>query len=164
NVRTAALRAMPLTGPEFAKANFATLANLLKEGKDRSTAARAILTFPRESWEKKVSGEAAEAILKWAGSVPANQRTEQEYIEVVQVGSELAGQLPPEDAARVRKSLRSLGVSVFVVRTVREQMRYDTSRLVVEAGKPFEIIFENDDFMPHNLIVVQPGARQGVSE
>ena len=43
-----------------------------------------------------------------------------------------------------------------------EQMRYDTPRLVVEAGKPFEIIVQNDDFMPHNLVVVKPGAREAV--
>ena len=46
---------------------------------------------------------------------------------------------------------------VFVVKTVREQLRYDTTRLVVEKGKPFEIIFENTDVMPHNLIVVDQG-------
>src|SRR5439155_19150114 len=45
---------------------------------------------------------------------------------------------------------------------VREQMRYDTPRLVVEAGKPFEIIVENTDFMPHNLAVVKPGTREKV--
>jgi hypothetical protein len=53
--------------------------------------------------------------------------------------------------------LKELRVAVFVIRTVREQMRYDTPRLVVEAGKPFEIIIENDDFMPHNLVVVNAG-------
>ena len=41
-------------------------------------------------------------------------------------------------------------------------MRYDTTRIVVEAGKPFEIIFENTDMMPHNLVVMQPGAREEV--
>ena len=45
------------------------------------------------------------------------------------------------------------------MKTVREQLRYDTPRLVVEAGKPFEIIFENDDVMPHNLLVVAPGSK-----
>ena len=64
----------------------------------------------------------------------------------------------------MRKELRGLGVSVFVVKTVREQMRYDTPRLVVEAGKPFEVIFENVDAMPHNFVVVEPGTRQAVAE
>ena len=32
---------------------------------------------------------------------------------------------------------------------------------MVEAGKPFQIIFENLDMMPHNLVVVQPGRAGG---
>ena len=67
--------------------------------------------------------------------------------------------LPPDQAAAARKTLRDLSVAVFVVKTVREQLRYDTPRLVVEAGKPFEIIFVNDDVMPHNLLVVKPGSQ-----
>ena len=67
--------------------------------------------------------------------------------------------LPPDQAAAARKSLRDLSVAVYIVKTVREQLRYDTPRLVVEAGKPFEIIFVNDDVMPHNLLVVTPGAK-----
>ena len=39
----------------------------------------------------------------------------------------------------IRRDLREVRVAVFVIRTVREQMRYDTPRLVVEAGKPFEV-------------------------
>jgi len=51
---------------------------------------------------------------------------------------------------------------VFIVRAVVEGMRYDTPRIVVPAGKPFEIIFENPDAMPHNLVVVEPGARERI--
>ena len=45
---------------------------------------------------------------------------------------------------------------------VHEQMRFYTTRLVVEAGKPFEIIVENPDAMPHNLVIVKPGTREKV--
>ena len=106
--------------------------------------------------------DVSEAVLKWAKSVPAEKRTEQEYVETVQVGMETAALLPPSDSARIRKELLDLGVRVFVLKTIREQMRYDLSRLVVEAGKPFEIILQNDDFMPHNLVITQPGAREEV--
>ncbi len=55
--------------------------------------------------------------------------------------------------------MKTLRVAVFVVNTVREQMRYDTPRIVVEAGKPFEVIVANQDMMPHNLTIVNPGTR-----
>ena len=47
-------------------------------------------------------------------------------------------------AMATRGELKGLRVAAFVVRTVREQMRFDTTRLVVEAGKDFEVTFENE--------------------
>src|SRR5262249_48778428 len=43
-----------------------------------------------------------------------------------------------------------------------DQMLYDKERIVVKAGKPFEILFENNDLMPHNLALLQPGALEEV--
>ena len=163
-LRAAALKALPLMGPDFAKANFVTLAAHIRRGLERGAATRAITQLPREAWEKAQSAPVAESILTWAKTVPADKRTSQEFVEAVQFGTQLAALLPEADAARVRKELRSLGVSVFVVKTVREQMRYDNTQIVVEAGKPIEIIFENVDAMAHNLVIVEPGARQAVAE
>ena len=73
------------------------------------------------------------------------------------------GDFQRKKAASVRGQLRELSVPTFVIRTVREQMRYDTPRIVVEPGKPIEIILENPDFMPHNLVVVKPGTREKVA-
>jgi plastocyanin len=36
------------------------------------------------------------------------------------------------------------------------------ARIIVEAGKPFQIIFENSDMMPHNVAVVEPRAREDI--
>jgi putative heme-binding domain-containing protein len=35
---------------------------------------------------------------------------------------------------------------------------------VVKAGKPVEILFENTDLMPHNLVITQPGAMAEIGE
>jgi azurin len=51
---------------------------------------------------------------------------------------------PPDDA--------------IVIRTVVEQMRYDTPTFTVRPGDPVRVWFENDDYAPHNLIIVDPGA------
>jgi azurin len=162
-VRSAAIRALPLMGPLNAKANFALIAGFLEKGTDRVSAARAMMQLPRDSWDKSAAGPVANSILAWAKKVPAAERTSQDYIETTQAASEIAGLLPAAEGSPIRKELRSLGVSVFVIKTVREQMRYDTTRIVVEAGKPFEVIMENLDFMPHNICFVEPGQRQSVS-
>ena len=162
NVRTAALRALPLMGAEHAAKNFALLAGHLRDGRELTTVSRAITQLPREAWSKESAAPAAEAIVAWAQKVPAANRTAQDYVETVQVGREMAALLPAGDGVRIRRELNDLGVRVFAIKTIREAMRYDTTRLVVEAGKPFEIIFENTDMMPHNLVIMQPGAREEV--
>lgn len=96
----------------------------------------------------------AESLVNYAKTVSQGDRTKQAFLELTQVGMEMAGLA---GNAGLRKEIRSMGVAVFVVKTVHEQMRYDTQRLVVEKNKPFEIIFENADVMPHNLVIVEPG-------
>ena len=162
NVRSAALSALPLMGPDNAGTNFGILAAHLRDGRDLTAAARAVTQLPRDAWDKELAAPAAEAILAWARTVPAAKRTAQDYVETVQVGTEMAALLPAVQSTRIRKELFDLSVRVFVIKAVREQMRYDTTRLVVEVGKPFEIIFENLDMMPHNLVIVQPGGREEV--
>lgn len=161
-VRDAALRSLPLLGAENAKKGFATLAANLRGGRDIAVSARSMMQLPRESWSKDQAAPVAEAILKWAKGVPTTDRTEGDYIDTVQTGMELATLLPAADSIRIRKAILALGVRVIPLRSVREQMRYDVARIVVEAGKPIEIVFENVDMMPHNLVVVQPGAREEI--
>jgi azurin len=149
-------------GNDNAGKNFTLAAAQMRSAKDVPYAAAAVRKFPREAWAKDQVPAMSEAVLAWAKGVPANKRTEQQFVETVQVGMDLATLLPAAESTRVRRELLDLGVSVFAIKTVREQMRYDVGRIVVEAGKPFEIIFENDDMMPHNLVVVQPGAREEI--
>jgi glucose/arabinose dehydrogenase/azurin len=143
---------------------FAALCGLIVKGDEVTAATRGIKALPRQAWTAAEGGAAAGALVAWAKKVPATGRTTPEYVQAVQLAGELASLLPPPQSAAMRNDLRGLRVAVFVVGTVREQMRYDTTRLVVEAGKPFEIVLENADFMPHNLVVVQPGSRRKVGE
>ncbi len=41
--------------------------------------------------------------------------------------------------------------------TVTEKMRYDTPELTVKPGKKVKLTFANYDFMPHNIMLVNPG-------
>lgn len=150
----AILAALPLMGPANASANFAVLAKNLIEGKERNTVVDSIRQLPHESWDKAQAGPIAESLLAYAKTVPTNKRTEQNFVELNQLAIDMAGLA---DKADLRKELRGLGVAVFVVKTVREGLKFDTTRLVVEKGKPFQIIFENSDVMPHNLLVVNEG-------
>ncbi|HCN76843.1 MAG TPA: dehydrogenase [Verrucomicrobiales bacterium] len=153
----AVLAALPLTGPENAAANFQLVARHLIEGKERSAAARALLKFPRANWDAALARPVVDNVLAHAKTVPAGNRTRLEYVEVIAAAKEMAALFPEADAKTALDALRGVSVDVFIVRTVHEQLRFDTTRLEVKAGKPFEIVFENDDVMPHNLVIVPPG-------
>lgn len=160
-VRPAAIRAL-VSMPQNAEATFAALAALIIRGDDVIAAAQGLRALRRSSWSAGQAGAVASALVRWAQAVPAGGRTASDYVETVQLAEDLAGVLPPEQAGELRRELKALRVPVFIVRTVREQMRFDTPRLVVEAGKPFEVRVENPDFMPHNFVVVKPGKRPEV--
>ncbi len=162
SVRRAAIRASVSMNKEL-ESVFTDLANLIKRGELTVAAAQGLRVLPRESWSKSAAGDAAKGIVAWGKTVPASDRTSPDYVSTIQFATDLAGQLPADVANSLRGELKNLRVDVFVVRTVREQMRYDVTRLVVEAGKPFEIIFENSDFMPHNLVITKPGTRDAIA-
>src|SRR6266568_4930998 len=161
SIRRAAIRAIVSMNHEQA-AVFTALTDLIERGEEALAAAQGLRVIPRAKWPVTQAGAAATALVAWAKTIPASGRTTQDYGEIVQLADDLAGLLPADQAAGLRKDLRDLRVSLFVIRTVREQMRYDAPRLVIEADKPFEIIFENADFMPHNLVLVKPNAREKV--
>jgi lysophospholipase L1-like esterase/glucose/arabinose dehydrogenase/azurin len=144
------------------KGVFDALVNLIEKGEFVPAAAHGLRSLPRSAQTPEKAAAAAKALVAWAKGVPASDRTDIEYVETVQVADTLAGALPAQQASALREELKSLRVAVYVVNTLREQMKYDTVRLVVEAGKPFEVIFQNGDFMPHNFVIVKPGTRPEV--
>jgi plastocyanin len=72
---------------------------------------------------------------------------------MMQLGEGLAGLLSPDEARAARKELSDIGVRVIRVGTLFDQMSFDKERLVVQAGKPVEFVFENTDIMPHNFVI-----------
>lgn len=160
-VRRAAITAIAAL-PGHETETFLTLAGLVKSGEERPAAVASLQRIPRKAWPRAQIQPLLESLIAYLQGVPPDQRTGPEALGAFQFAGELAALLPAETAAGFAKTLRALGVSVFVLRTVPEQMLYDKSLLVIEAGKPVEIILINDDQMPHNLVVVTPGAAEEI--
>ena len=142
--------------------NFTALSGLIRAGTERPAAVRALLQLPRSVWQKEHVGPVAQSLVDSAAKVPADQRTEADFLDAVQLGNDLSLLMPADDGRQIRKALSELGVRVLVLKTLPEQMFYDKTRLVVEAKKPVEIIFENPDSMPHNFVITAPGAREEI--
>lgn len=160
-VRRAAITAIAAL-PGHDVPTFNTLAALAKSGTERAAAIASLQRIPRKSWPAEPAEALLESLLAYLQSVPADQRTEADVTSAFQFATDLTALLPSERAAAFGKRLRALGVSVFVVRAIPEQMLYDKTLIVVEAGKPAEIVLINDDAMPHNLVITAPGALEEI--
>jgi azurin len=74
-------------------------------------------------------------------------------------GAELKSDLDDE----VVKKTSDPSKGIFYINTVKEQMRYDTKDITVKAGQEITLTFTNDDYMPHNLLIVENGSVQEIA-
>jgi len=162
-VRRAAITAI-VAVPGHDAETFNALAVLAKAETERAAVVASLQKIPRKSWPKEQAEPLLASLMSYLKDLPADQRTAPEAVSAFQLASDLVSLLPSDKAKDAGKALRAVGVSVFVIRTLHEQMLYDKSLLVVEAGKPVEIILINEDVMPHNLVIVTPGASDEVGK
>ena len=52
--------------------------------------------------------------------------------------------------------------TVIRLKALENEMKYDLKTFTVMAGKPVQIIFENPDFMQHNVVITAPGKMEVV--
>ena len=142
--------------------SFKTLAGFIRNGVEQPAAIRSILSIAKEHWLEGEIAPLAEAIVAYALKMPTNERTDTAFLEAVRLGNELASMLDAKAGGRIRGILDDLGVTVILLRTLIDQTSYDKRRIVVETGKRVEIVLENQDFMPHNLVITVPGAREEI--
>ena len=160
-VQLAAIATIPSI-PGHEEQTFQTLSALLLAGTERDAAVAAIQKIPNKFWSVSKAQGLTESLVSYLQNVPVEKRSSTDTIRAFQLAMDLAKMLPADQAASFIKTLHSLGVTVFEVRTVKEQMLYDKSLLVAEAGKPLTIVLINVDSMPHNLVVVAPGTAEEV--
>lgn len=161
DLRRAAIVALPAISGHEAEV-FRTLAGCVQNGTEKDAALASLARIPKNLWPKESTQPLLEFLLGDLPKAPTDQRSSPDFINAVQFAKDLASFLPPPEAASAARTLRGLASSVFILRTIPEQMLYDQNLLVVEAGKPVEIILQNDDAMPHNVVIVKPGAAEEV--
>jgi putative heme-binding domain-containing protein len=161
SIRRAALASITFVrGKEIETAK--TLARMVRQSIDRPAAIRALQRVPASYWPADEIRPLLESILAYVSGLPAEARTTPLAIDAFQLAETLASRLPPEEARRARLTLGELGVRVIRIGTVPHRMAFDQERFAVRAGKPVELILENHDIMPHNLVIAQPGSLEEV--
>lgn len=141
---------------------FTDLAALVKADRHRAAAIAALAVIPAQHWSAKEVPELADNIVGYLSAMPAAFRTSAPALEAVAFTKALAATLPAERAKAIADRLENLDVRVIAIGTVVERMIYDKESLAVQAGKPVEFRFSNTDNMPHNFVIVRPGALEEI--
>ena len=144
--------------PGYEVESFRDFATLLRDPESQTAAIRSMLRIPRDRWPGDESRDLAPQVLALAAATPPQLRSTSAFEWTVELGQELANALPENEADRLRSSLSDLAPVVIRIRSVPGKMLFDKKEFSVVAGKPVRIVFENPDMMPHNLLIVLPGA------
>jgi putative heme-binding domain-containing protein len=129
---------------------------------NRVAAVQALKRIPSNAWPTGETKPVLDALISWVRETPVPERTTPEMLDALQLADALSLTLPNDQARVARRALGELSVRVLRVGTKFEQMLFDQDRLVVQAGKRVEIVFENTDLMPHNFVIVAPGSLEEI--
>ncbi len=162
DVRRAAITALPEIGTDQAD-SFQRLAPLAATDEFRTAAVRSLLRLPATHRDPTASSRLAGDLVRYAENTPAAQRTTIEFLDAMQLADELLARLPAAESTVLRDRLREVTVRVVRLRTVEEEMRYDRPFFAVEAGRPVQVVVDNEDLMPHNLVITAPEALKNVA-
>jgi putative heme-binding domain-containing protein len=160
-VRRAAMTALTSVRGQEAT-TFKALARFVRSGEDRASAVRALQKIPAAYWPAEEAKPLLESLSTYVRGLPTAERTSPAAVDALQLGDALASLLPADQARKVRRELGRLGVRVIRLGTIPDQMLFDKDRLVVEAGKPVQVVFDNNDLMPHNFVVTRPGSLEEI--
>ena len=165
SIRRAAINAITYI-PGHDAETFATLSGFAQKGDLRGDSVRGLQRIPRYQWPKdqKQVRPLINSLVAYAKSVSAAERANIDVRTSLQLANDLASVLPAEQAKMLRTEIGDLGVRIVTIRTIPHRMRYDRPEIAVQAGKPVEIVLENTDIMPHNLLVVAPGKMLEVAQ
>ena len=159
----AAIRSLGFIPSEPAD-SFSRLAPLISNNKLRAATVRTLLTIPMKEREANASLNVTSFLVDLAEKTPAAERTEASFIDAMQLADQMLAIVPSDQAKSFRKRLSAVTVRVIRIKTVEEEMRYDIPYFAVEAGKSVQIVLENHDLMPHNLVVTVPEALKEVAQ
>ncbi len=158
-VRRAAINALGRI-PGHDMESFSALSALVVAETDPAAALASLAKLNRDAWPKKNFESFGQAVAGYAARVPVADRDTPEFAAVLELGRYLAKFLPGPLGEKILATLKSVEVQRVVIQAAESRMRFDVTHFYVEAGRPVEIVFENPDEMPHNLLIVAPGAME----
>lgn len=162
-VQRAAVRALAKI-PAKQDVTFEKVAELLEDQNLRTPAVRTLLSVPETQRGTETGTKLISWLVEFAESTEPAKRTEDSFLDAMQLVDQLLAKAPSEVAKPYRARLNETVVRVVRIHTVEEEMRYDIPYFAVEAGRPVQVVLINEDLMPHNLVITKPGALKEVAD
>jgi putative heme-binding domain-containing protein len=160
-IRVQGVRSLPSVGGE-PNDNFKILAALI-DADTAESVVQSLLKFDSTKIESSLAQQVVARLIARAEATPAAQRTSDSFVDAAQLVDRLLPRLSEQESKALRQRMQDITVRVVRIKTVAEEMRYDVKHFVAAAGKPIQLILQNEDLMPHNLVIVQPGTLKEVA-
>ena len=139
---------------------FLKLAELIERGQHIDVCISTIAKIPRNSWDVTKAPQLAEAILRFADSLPIVDRTTDAGKTSIELVQSMASLVPESERDILLDRVSRIRVQQFQIKTLEEKMSYDQTVIIAESGRAVLIRFQNQDIMPHNFVVgSEPKAR-----
>ncbi len=163
--RTVRMKALPVLAaiPDGQAESFELIAAFVDDQVFRDAAVKALLEIPPDKRSQSTSQRLVELLVLQAEQTAAANRTTDAFIDTMLLAEQLLTRLQPATAQRLRERMRAVSVRVVRIKTVHEEMRYDVPFFAVEAGRPVQVVLQNEDLMPHNLVFTKTGTLQAVA-
>ena len=161
-IQSAAIEAAALLD-EQGNRTFELLSVFVQQGTHPDACIRAISNISSDQWTPNRRKPLANSLLRHLEKMPLNQRTSSNAQNTRQLLQTISKLLSSTEATNIESELERLAVKTIQIKAIEEQMRYDQPVLVLQTGQGVQVIFENHDIMPHNLVIVDsPAAREEV--
>ncbi len=135
---------------------FAFFAGRIEAGRIDPVLAAAADAVPVEAWGAHDYAIIAERLIGEARKIPVEDRHSAWFRDLVSLAEKAAARL--DDSSAFTEALRVLQTRIVEIATVEAQMIYDVTAFRVAPGQQVEIVLRNADVLPHNLVIVRPGA------
>jgi putative heme-binding domain-containing protein len=140
---------------------FRTLTDLVLKRRHVDACVGAIGQLPESAWDMDRIEPLANKLIEYVQELTLADRSGPRGRQVLTLIQKLASRLPDDRRQKIVFEANRLTVQSFTIRALPEKMAYDVTVIVVEAGRPVQINFHNDDIMPHNLVIgSEPAARR----
>lgn len=129
---------------------------------ERALAARSLVDLSPKAWRADALGALAQPLLAYAGAASPEDLASPGLVAAYAAGERLAALLPRAEAAALKQQLSANALQVRKLSAIPHKMQYDATQIMVRAGAPVEIILDNPDIMPHNLVIGVPGSLETI--